>query len=137
MFSTTHPKGDPAILATGLPAALGFMALGAAIALIARPAFQRIREARARNARATEAPVDDGALVERVRAALARTVPGAEIVDVRAREGRVILRGRSPRWWPATRSAKWWPRSRIAWPSSSVREVEATGAAHTPGGGIG
>ena len=73
---------------TGITAALGFMALGAALALLAKPAFVRIREARE-----IEPAVEDGVLVERVRAALARTVPGAEAVDVRAREGQVTLRG--------------------------------------------
>jgi hypothetical protein len=75
---------------TGIGAALGFMALGAALALLMKPAVVRIREARVA---APDQPIEDGVLVERVRAALARAVPGAEVVDVRAREGRVTLRG--------------------------------------------
>lgn len=69
-------------------AALGFMALGAAIALLARPAFERVR-----TARAPDEPVDDNLLVERVRAALGRTLDGADTIDIRARQGHVVLKG--------------------------------------------
>ena len=76
---------DPAVV---LPTALGFMALGAAIAWFARPAVDR-----ARVARRPEPPVDDAMLVERVRAALSRAVYGSDLIDVRAHSGRVVLRG--------------------------------------------
>ncbi|HEX4781333.1 MAG TPA: BON domain-containing protein [Usitatibacter sp.] len=69
-------------------AALGFMALGAAIALAVRPAVERVRAARSSPDR-----IDDGLLVDRVRAALDRTVNGAATVDVRARDGLVVLKG--------------------------------------------
>jgi osmotically-inducible protein OsmY len=69
-------------------AALGFMALGAALALLARPAVERVR-----TARAPDEPVDDNLLVERVRVALGRTVHGADTIDIRAREGQVTLKG--------------------------------------------
>jgi len=67
---------------------MGFMALGAAIALLARPAMERVRAARA-----PDEPIDDNLLVERVRVALGRTVHGADTIDVRVRDGHVVLKG--------------------------------------------
>ena len=69
-------------------AALGFMALGATLAILARPAFERVRAARA-----PDDSVDDNLLVERVRVALGRTVHGAGTIDIRSRDGHVVLRG--------------------------------------------
>ena len=87
MFSRPF-RLDPRNPTVAVPAALGFMALGAAVAWFARPAVDR-----AIAARAPEPPVDDAMLVDRVRAALSRVVYGSDLIDVRAHSGRVILRG--------------------------------------------
>ncbi|HEX4332194.1 MAG TPA: BON domain-containing protein [Usitatibacter sp.] len=87
MFSRPF-RIDPRNSAVIVPAALGFMALGAAVAWFARPAVERLRAAHA-----PEPPVEDAMLVERVRAALSRVVYGSELIDVRAHSGHVVLRG--------------------------------------------
>ena len=87
MFSRTF-RLDPRNPSVAVPAALGFMAVGAAVAWFARPAVDR-----AIAARAPHPPVDDDMLVERVRSALSRVVYGSELIDVRAHAGRVVLRG--------------------------------------------
>ena len=87
MFSRTY-RLDPRNPAVAVPAALGFLALGAALAWFARPVVDR-----AVAARAPEPPVDDDMLVERVRSALSRVVYGSDLIDVRAHSGRVVLRG--------------------------------------------
>jgi hypothetical protein len=87
MFSR-HFRLDPRNPAVALPAALGFMALGAAVAWFVRPTVERFRAERV-----AEPPVADTMLVERVRAALSRVVYGSELIDVRAHSGRVVLRG--------------------------------------------
>lgn len=79
---------DPRNASVAVPAALGFMALGAALAWFVRPVVERVRASYA------PAPaVDDAMLVERVRVALSRVVYGSELIDVRAHSGRVVLRG--------------------------------------------
>ena len=87
MFFRTY-RLDPRNPSVAVPAALGFVALGAALAWFARPAVDR-----AIAARAPRPPVDDDILVERVRSALSRVVYGSDLIDVRAHSGRVVLRG--------------------------------------------
>ena len=87
MFSRTY-RLDPRNPSVAVPAALGFVALGAALAWFARPAVER-----ARAARGPQPPVDDAMLVDRVRAALSRVIYGSDLIDVRAHAGRVVLRG--------------------------------------------
>ena len=68
---------------TIVPALLCAMALGAGIMyLLVRSRLVPDNE-----------PADDPGLVERVRAAMAQVIPDPRAIDVRAREGRVTLRG--------------------------------------------
>jgi osmotically-inducible protein OsmY len=51
------------------------------------------RHARRRAWLPLEGPVDDAVLVERVRAALGRTIANPHGIEVKAFDGRVVLRG--------------------------------------------
>ena len=91
MFTT---RRNPALRhSAGAAALLAAFGLGAAAMFLLDPAQgARRRERLARRFGARER-VDDATLVERVRGALASRIPGAEMVDVRARGGRIVLRG--------------------------------------------
>ena len=89
-----NSRRNPALRrGAGAAALLAAFGLGAAAMYLLDPASgTRRRERLARRFGAAER-VDDAILVDRVRGAFSRTIPGAEAVDIRVRDGRVALRG--------------------------------------------
>jgi len=94
-YRDTPPRGHSAAILLSCALAAG---LGAALMYFLDPDLGRSRRAALRPTGPGTTPigddsVDDAMLVERVRMALGRTIANPNAIDVRAHEGRVVLKG--------------------------------------------
>jgi hypothetical protein len=94
-YRDTPPRGHSAAILLSCALAAG---LGAALMYFLDPDLGRARRSAlkpaARGPRIpAEDAVDDAMLVERVRMALGRTIANPDAIDVKAFEGRVVLKG--------------------------------------------
>jgi BON domain-containing protein len=94
-YSDHAPRGHTAAVLLSCALAAG---LGAALMYFLDPDLGRARrtaleQSGRRRAPGGDEPVDDAVLVERVRMALGRTIANPNAIDVKAFEGRVVLKG--------------------------------------------